>query len=291
MANKRETAETRLLDVGANNISRVADLAGLLQTSLEIESVLDYFLAAAVTHAPFSGARYTHAGLNVELEFGDAGRHACTYNLSLGEQDLGELTFSNARRLTVQHLTALENMLCHLVYPLRNALLYREARQAAQIDGLTGAYNRTALDAALPREIEMAHRHATDLSLVLLDVDHFKTINDTYGHKTGDQVLAGLASCVKEQIRGCDVFYRYGGEEFIVVLANTDRDGGCQVAERIRNAVANQTVTAGDKSIPVTVSIGVACLHDEDDGNALFERADKALYAAKAAGRNQTRCA
>ncbi len=272
-------------------LQRTLHLAGLLQASLEVDAVLDSFLTALARALDFAGARYEMPAEDLTHEFGGLARHSCRYELRLGEEDLGALTFYSRQRLGEDQLANLETLLCYLVYPLRNALLYRKARLAARHDALTGVCNRAALDAALPREVELAHRHGTPLSLVVLDLDHFKEINDTWGHAAGDAVLVELARRIQDEVRGCDLVFRYGGEEFILLLAATDRAGACRAAERIRQAVEREPVTWQGIDIPVTASLGVASLRPGDDATALFKRADEALYEAKEAGRNRTRCA
>ncbi len=272
-------------------LQRTLHLAGLLQASLEVDAVLDNFLGALARALDFAGACYEMPAEGLAHEFGALARHSCRYELRLGDEDLGVLTFYGRQRFGEEQLANLEALLCYLVYPLRNALLYRRARQAARHDPLTGVCNRAALESALPREVELAHRHGTPLSLVILDLDHFKEINDTWGHAAGDAVLAELARRIQDEVRGCDLVFRYGGEEFILLLAATDRAGACRAAERIREAVMREPVAWEGVEIPVTASLGVASLRPGDDATALFKRADEALYEAKEAGRNRTRCA
>ncbi len=130
-----------------------------------------------------------------------------------------------------------EYLLGALVYPLRNALDFRRAREDASRDPLTGVYNRLGVDGLLRREIGLAHRHATPLSLAFLDIDHFKSINDSYGHASGDAALRVFAECIRSCIRDTDVVARYGGDEFMLILSNTPLAGARLVAERLRRAV------------------------------------------------------
>jgi diguanylate cyclase (GGDEF)-like protein len=122
----------------------------------------------------------------------------------------------------------------------------------------------------------------------MLDIDHFKTINDTYGHGVGDGVLQAVARTVTDSIRASDLLFRYGGEEFLVLLADTDEEGAAQLAERIRTALERCICLPGDGlTIRLTASLGVACLHREESKDALVQHADQALYRAKAGGRNR----
>jgi two-component system, cell cycle response regulator len=175
--------------------------------------------------------------------------------------------------------------------PLRMAALMDESQRLATTDPLTGLSNRRALLAALHVEIAQARRHAHPLSVCLLDVDHFKSINDGHGHAAGDQVLAAIGALLRRELRTPDVAARWGGEEFIVLLRHTDADGGVRAAERIRNAVQALEIGAADKKISVTVSIGVAQFVVEESAEAFIECADQAMYRAKLGGRNRVELA
>lgn len=165
----------------------------------------------------------------------------------------------------------------------RNELLAK----LALTDPLTGLPNRRAFEESLAREVALAIRHVRPLSLLLLDLDHFKRVNDTLGHPTGDEVLASFGLLLARQGRRGDVVARIGGEEFAVVLPETGKEQAAATAERIRIAVSSSPLGTRTK-VPVTVSIGVASLpHRCGDLEALVSAADEALYAAKSAGRDR----
>ena len=161
--------------------------------------------------------------------------------------------------------------------------LNRALSELATTDVLTGLSNRRAFDHHLKLELGIVDRRDTPLSLLVLDVDHFKRINDTHGHETGDKVLQAIAQVLAGCARAIDMIARVGGEEFAVILPNTDAGGALEVAQRMRIAVA-QAHCAGHQ---VTISVGSATLQSHEDATSLFSRADAALYAAKAAGRNR----
>jgi two-component system cell cycle response regulator len=171
--------------------------------------------------------------------------------------------------------------------PLRMAALMDESQRQATTDPLTGLSNRRALLASLHIEIAQARRHGLPLSVCLLDVDHFKSINDGHGHAAGDQVLAAVGALLRRELRTPDVAARWGGEEFVILLRHTDGDGGVVAAERIRKAVQALEITAADKKILVTVSIGVAEFALENSAETFIEGADRAMYRAKLGGRNR----
>ncbi len=155
-------------------------------------------------------------------------------------------------------------------------------------DSLTGLYNRNKLDAILADQLARFRRTQRPFALLMLDIDHFKTLNDTYGHITGDKILAKVAQILLQSIRSIDYAARYGGDEFIIILVETYIDQAVKTAERIRTHVEKLTYPAGKSTISITVSIGaVECRSDDSTTTAVFSRADNALYEAKRAGRNQ----
>jgi two-component system cell cycle response regulator len=159
-------------------------------------------------------------------------------------------------------------------------------------DGLTKLFNKRYLMDRLDSELKFAQRHETSLSLLLLDIDHFKKVNDTHGHPIGDEVLRRVAGILGASARKIDIVARYGGEEFAIVLEATDRAGARQLAERIRADVSKQQFKSANGSFQVTLSLGVAGYpEDATAKEIIIARADESLYAAKHGGRNQTVCA
>ena len=186
-------------------------------------------------------------------------------------------------RLPRRTLVMLNQFAAHAALSLRNARLMAATERAAAIDGLTGLSNRREFDLVLDREISRANRSRETLSLAVLDVDHFKQINDTRGHLGGDEVLRALAAALAEGVRDMDLAARYGGEEFALVLPRCDVDGAVQVLERIRAAIAANPDLDG-----VTVSAGIASLPgNAGDANDLIDAADTALYESKRSGRDR----
>jgi diguanylate cyclase (GGDEF)-like protein len=167
-----------------------------------------------------------------------------------------------------------------------NARLFAQAQQLATTDGLTGAYNRRHFMVMATKQLEIARRNNRPMAALMVDIDQFKQVNDTYGHATGDEVIRTVATVLRRHIRDPDVFGRYGGEEFAVVYAEMHGDP-TELGERLRAAVEAVTVTGGGDAIRVTVSIGVAELKPDDGLDLLLGRADEALYRAKQTGRNR----
>ena len=170
------------------------------------------------------------------------------------------------------------------------ARLFEQARRMSITDHLTGLRNRRYLDKALTRELALAERYDGSFSLIMLDIDDFKRCNDLHGHLAGDGVLQELARILESHVRQVDVVVRYGGEEFIILLPQTDRKGALEMGERIRRAVREHSFADGKEGndIRVTISLGIAA-HPQDASEAseLIARADEALYAAKFAGKDR----
>ena len=160
-------------------------------------------------------------------------------------------------------------------------------RRLNESDPLTLLHNRRHVDTRLPAEIQRARRSGRPLSVVMLDLDHFKKINDTYGHETGDTVLCAVSDRMRAASRASDVLARIGGEEFLAILPDTRLGQAVKVAERIRRAVCASPVETHAGAVEVTVSAGIAPLKPDDNPKSLLRRADRALYAAKRAGRNK----
>jgi len=164
-----------------------------------------------------------------------------------------------------------------------------ETTNAATFDKLTGVNNRQALLGALVSEVERASRYGRPLSVAFVDIDHFKTVNDTYGHAVGDAVLQRIADVILNHSRADDLVARYGGEEFLFAFTNHGRKSAWAVCERLRRSIAAEDWATFGEGFVVTVSIGLAESVDNDTVESLTARADRQLYLAKASGRNRTR--
>jgi len=163
-----------------------------------------------------------------------------------------------------------------------------ELERLANFDSLTGLYNRRAILRRLDEEIKHANRYREELSLSMVDIDHFKKVNDQYGHLTGDDVLEKLATLLRQNIRGPDSVGRYGGEEFIIILSKADLSAALVVAERIRKAIEMAEMKDSEGSVfGITVSLGLSSYRPGEDKYSLISRADDALYKAKENGRNR----
>jgi len=265
---------------------RTLELSGKLQTTLDVTELVSLFANELGDDIQHRGMHYHNADKDIDTFIGKRSAHKCTYQLVIEDNSLGELSLFSKTPFNTGELSVIENLLCALVYPLRNTLLYHSALQSALMDPLTGARNRAGMDAALKREIELSHRHNSPMCIMLLDIDHFKLVNDNFGHAGGDFVLQAVAQCVNETIRGSDMFFRFGGEEFLIMLSCTDMEGANMLAERIRQKIEALSF-APHRTLQITASLGVSTVKEDDSLNTLFERTDKALYKAKETGRNR----
>jgi diguanylate cyclase (GGDEF)-like protein len=200
---------------------------------------------------------------------------------------LVEHALRSGSRIERRVVNAVERFGAYAALALRNAVLLEQVQRLAATDGLTAIANRRTFEATLERELARAQRHAEPVSLVLLDIDHFKVLNDTYGHVAGDEVLRNVAAALACECREFDTAARYGGEEFAVILPGCSAAEALEAAERFRRIVAS-----APSDVPITASAGVATFPDHSrDAEHLVRVTDDALYAAKRTGRDRSMAA
>ncbi len=266
---------------------RRAQLLPTLQTTLDIPQLIGLFHSHIKQISPHDAVLYRYPNGAGEVFTGNPGKHSCVYRLVVEGMELGEITFSRDRLFSGAEISALESLTSALVYPLRNGLSYKMAMDKARRDPLTGVYNRGVIEVALEREVSLARRYRSPLSVIFMDIDRFKVVNDTYGHIVGDEVIREFARCVNDKIRTTDILSRYGGDEFVAILPNTTMEGAEQLAGRIRDAVVNSDCLAKiGQGLKVTTSIGIASLEDDESAQQLLDRADRSLSLAKHEGRD-----
>lgn len=273
----------------ARNIddTKLLQLATALQKSLDVDALIGVFSEQLATMVSHQGVQFLNQPLGIDVTVGESGGHRVACALDVAEESLGELGVFSAQALPASQEKIVQTLVEGLLYPLRNALMYREAVSASARDPLTGVNNRSSFRNVLDREVELSHRHGAPLSLIMLDVDRFKSINDKHGHVVGDLALQAIAECMLSCIRDSDILFRYGGEEFCIALSNTSLAGARKLAERVRRALEILVVRASGVRVHVTASFGVAVLEEHDDAEHLVEKADHSLYRAKALGRNR----
>ncbi len=222
------------------------------------------------------------------LLVGQAAREIVIAPVTFKSVPLGAIILATPGRFERDDLGLLEQLRADLGLAVNNALAHDRLERLAAVDPLTEAYNRRFGLARLREEFSRAVRAENPLGILMLDLDHFKAVNDTYGHLVGDRVLRAVAGACRRVVREGDVLIRYGGEEFLVLLPGAGTDDVAQVGERIRRAVSETCVDDGELRVGVTVSLGGGTYRDAADSpDALVALADGALYAAKGNGRNR----
>jgi diguanylate cyclase len=208
-----------------------------------------------------------------------------------------EFMYQNMTITPITSLNASIDHICIMIYDVTDIATQRKELTVAnaklesmsRIDQLTQLNNRGYWEGCLKQEFERYQRYKNKCSLAMFDIDHFKSINDTYGHHVGDDVLRSVANIIKETIRTTDVAGRYGGEEFAIILLNNDADNALQFSERLRKNIEANVISTGGHNISVTISIGIAEFGEEmHDHISMIKCADKAMYQSKESGRNRT---
>jgi diguanylate cyclase (GGDEF)-like protein len=220
----------------------------------------------------------------------NAARSVIVAPLLVGEHVLGAIALDSPKvgAFGGTDLRLLVSFATTTTTAIQNATLHSEVQKQAITDTLTGLYNRRGFFELSQREIDRVRRFGHPLSAIMLDIDHFKLVNDTYTHAVGDEVLRLLAERLRNSLREVDILGRYGGEEFVILLPETDLFGACTIAERLRKSVEETGLTTSTGPISITVSLGVTrATPSTTDLSELLNQADIALYAAKQAGRNR----
>ena len=215
-----------------------------------------------------------------------------TIPLKIEKEIVGVLNINDGEQVSfdVSNLDFVLKLSEFISMTVSNAILYEKTKKLSVTDGLTGISNRPNMEQTLRSEFERSMRYGAPLSVVLLDVDHFKDVNDTYGHQKGDEILVAIASLLKKFCRANDIAARYGGEEFLMILPQSNAQGAFKIAERVREEIMKMSFVGNDSKFSVTTSCGVAELNRDYMKNTdqLINVADNAMYEAKNSGRNKT---
>jgi diguanylate cyclase (GGDEF)-like protein len=298
----------------ANNIDSI-----IHQLSLCLFDILDYkFFAFAVYDSEYNGGVdiWSDSYINnidiIKLVKKDFPSHNLYYNihsfhnesenntqeLSININDVLSYKIIDVRTQSIlyilpqkmvfsYHKAFLDTILEIIKVSISNFFNFKKLENDALIDPLTHCYNRRALNEYLDHDIANVERYGSELSAIMLDIDHFKKINDTYGHKSGDAVLQSVSKSLLSAVRRGDYLARYGGEEFIIVLPETKFSEAIELAERLRKIIENLKINVEAKNINITASLGVTLYKNGTDKNILLKRADDMLYKAKRMGRNR----
>jgi diguanylate cyclase (GGDEF)-like protein len=273
---------------GTADLKLVMDeFIGQLNNALNFHQLIDTFISNVRKTLPCDGIEYEEESISLYFVDGNLMQQSCHYNLSYEAQQLGHIRFTRERAFTEDELVMIETMLAGLSLPLRNALRYQQALRVAQRDELTGLRNGSYYHDSVELEIERSHRYHIPFSLIMIDLDNFKRLNDKYSREAGDAILVQIARRIEKQARSCDIVFRNGGDEFLVFLPNTARDEAVMVAERIKRINLQQPYEYKDRRITLTLSAGVVTVSQQDDAYRLIGRVDKALFHAKILGKDR----
>ena len=264
--------------------------ASVLFRHLEMDELLAAFASRLSSVVPLSKVTFTSSILDQTFchqlsSDSEQPIHQLEYRIDDDKGMMGNLIVARSGQFLSAELRYVNLSVDALVGPLRNATLYRQACQTALVDTLTGLQNRTALDDALSRE--PATTAITEKSLLVCDVDRFKRINDRFGHKAGDMVLRQFARVLRVNVPESDCVYRYGGDEFVVILNHASIDRAAMIAEQISRAIRSTRIQIDNQCIDLTTTIGVTGVLPGESLDEVFLRADEALLIGKRAGKNQ----
>jgi diguanylate cyclase (GGDEF)-like protein len=275
-----ETLAQRLNDKFGTSM-RLAIAALPVAAIFYLDLVTESDLVAAMLYVSVTGLLYTVRSPAVHIAF-------CTLctalNAIAGYYELGSVDFDNV----VFNRVIAAVVLCSVSF-----LLYRTSqsesvlKRLATTDPLTGTLNRRHYMELMAREQRRAERYSAVYSVLMVDIDHFKRVNDTYGHQVGDQAIQAMSEACQKTLRPTDLMARYGGEEFIITLTHTDQVGAARVAERLRESVSHIELTTEQGVLKFTISVGVSTYFKRSLLNEIIGRADQALYQAKTSGRNR----
>ncbi|MBL4900586.1 MAG: GGDEF domain-containing protein [Colwellia sp.] len=261
-------------DYGRNHSS----LLEQMQTTLDLGKLLDIIAMEVARYVNFSGLYFKSQTVSKTLRGSRKAKHERQFELKLNDEFIGTLSYGINSAISMTHYKDLQRIHQIILYPLKNALQYHQALQLAMHDGLTGLGNRRYFDEQLKRAMHNANRHHTQVGLVLGDLNKFKAINDTYGHNTGDQVLKQFANVLRSCIRDSDSIFRFGGDEFAIIVENANEYALDIIKSRIDNALKNNVLLA---KYQVGCSLGTTFMNRADNEHSLFERADQDLYRQK----------
>ncbi|MCW8866170.1 MAG: GGDEF domain-containing protein [Colwellia sp.] len=249
-----------------------------LQTTLNLDKLLDIFAMEAARFVNFSGLYFKSQTVSKALRGSKKAKQERQFELKLNNEFIGTLSYGINSPISMSHYEELKRIHQILLYPLKNALQYHQAMQLAMQDSLTGLGNRRYFDEQLKRAMHNANRHQGQVGLVLGDLNKFKAVNDTHGHNIGDQVLQQFADVLRTCIRDSDSVFRFGGDEFAIIVENASEYALDIIRSRIDNALKVNALLA---KYQMSCSLGTTFMNRADNEHSLFERADQALYRQK----------
>jgi diguanylate cyclase (GGDEF)-like protein len=253
-------------------------LMSKLQTTLDIDELLKIFSIEATRYIEFSGLYFKSQKLNKVLRGSRKAKKERRFDLKIDDNFIGTLSYGINSPISLTNYKVLEQLHLCLLHPLKNAIAYHSAMQLAMQDSLTGLGNRRYFDEQIKRAMHNANRHHSLVGLVLGDLNKFKAINDIYGHATGDSVLQEFSNVLRLCIRDSDSLFRFGGDEFAIIVENANDTALTIIENRINHTLANNVLLNKYK---LGCSVGSTFMNRGDNETSIFERADAALYRNK----------
>lgn len=249
-----------------------------LQTTLELDKLLNIFAMEAAKYADFSGLYFKSPKMSVAARGSKPAKTERQFKLLLDDDFIGVLTYALNKPISMSNYKILTKLHQYLLYPLRNCLMFQQANQLAMQDALTGLGNRRYFDQQLKRALNAAHRHHSTIGLILGDLNKFKQVNDNFGHHIGDEVLQHVAKAMQFSVRDSDCVFRFGGDEFAMLVEQANHHALEAICERVNLAMSNDPLLA---KYDVGCSLGLTYLDRADTEASIFARADQALYREK----------
>ncbi|WP_440906440.1 GGDEF domain-containing protein (plasmid) [Catenovulum sp. SX2] len=271
-----------------SDFSSFASLTERLHSSLDLQRIVQIFADEVAKYVQISGIRIQTEATSVQTERFVEGIYEHITELHINQKSVAILTYASYREFENQDLRLLQSLQNKLTMPVYNGLQYFLLQQQTVKDHLTQLGNRAGFDEQFEMAIARTQRDEQPLTLLVIDLDNFKRANDTYGHEMGDEVLKTFAKILRRCIRRSDLAFRFGGDEFAILLNNAEEDIAMRVASRIQSLVTQSAIM---HQCQVSSSIGCAAWEYSETSKQLFRRADSALYHAKDCGKNQLKCA
>jgi diguanylate cyclase (GGDEF)-like protein len=249
-----------------------------LQTTLDIDEILAILATEAAKYIDFSGLYFKNKQISKTMRGSRRGKKESTFDLKINDQFIGTLSYGINTPINLTNYRVLEQLHQCFLHPLKNAITYYSAMQLAMQDALTGLGNRRYFDEQLKRAMHNANRHHSLVGLVLGDLNKFKSINDNFGHNTGDLVLKEFASILRHCIRESDSLFRFGGDEFAIIVENANENALTLIEQRVNLALANNALLS---KYQLGCSLGSTFMSNSDNEESFFKRADEILYRNK----------
>lgn len=276
----------------------LTQLSHVLQLSLETEKIFELFFKQIKQALKLTKLLYINDKHDISVLIGNKinsiypnTKYIKKFELFYQTEYIGQINLASKVKFTPDKILELQSYVNLLILPLKNSLLYNQAIQASRTDQLTKLGNKQSLVQDLQYHFNLSKRYNSPLSVIFLDIDYFKQINDTYGHLVGDKILSEISLTLKKLVRKSDKIYRFGGEEFVILLEHTNQTGAENLSKKLKKFINKNNFIISTEhnifNIRITFSMGITAKNNRDTPESIMTRADEALYIAKKNGRNQ----